>query len=312
MFGRLATRQLVEQSPPDRGETAMNRILRWLRIGLLSVVLLLVVAGGIIYLLSERLLRRTYTEPRVDIAVPSDSESVSEGHRLAVIRGCSSDCHGKSIEGKVFIDNLLLARLVAPNLTAIVRQYSNTDLVRIIRRGVRPDGSSVIGMPSEMFSGLTDADLGKILAYLRSVPPHPGPGPERRLGPGARVAFVAGKLRPAAELVRRAGLLSDTWPLDGDSTGPGGYLARTSCTECHGLDLRGGDTAPDLRIAAGYSFDAFVGLMRRGKALGNRDLPLMSRVARGRFRHFTDHELRVLYTYLVVSAAMSHSTTAGP
>jgi len=290
----------------------MKRILRWLRIGLLAVVLLLVVAGAIIYLLSERLLRRTYTEPRVDIAVPSDSESVREGHRLAVIRGCSRDCHGSEIQGGVFIDNLLLARLIAPNLTAAVRQYSNADLARIIRRGVHPDGSSVIGMPSEMFSGLTDADLGKILAYLRSVPPHPGPGPERRLGPGARVAFVAGKLRPAAELVRRAGLLSGTWPQDGDATAPGAYLARTSCTECHGLDLGGGDRAPDLRIAASYSLEDFQNLMGTGKALGNRELPLMSSVARTRFSHFTDQELRGLYTYLIARAGKPEVSSTKP
>jgi cytochrome c553 len=287
----------------------MKGILRWVRIGLFSVAVLLVVAGAVIYLLSERILRRTYAEPRVSIAVPSDSRSVIEGRRLSIVRGCSGDCHGMEIEGGVFIDNLLLARLVAPNLTAAVRKYSNADLARIIRSGVRPDGSSVIGMPSEMFSGLTDEDLGKILSYLRSVPPHPGPAPERRLGPIARVAFVAGKLRPAAELARQAALLNSTYPQDGDSTAAGGYLARTSCTECHGLDLRGGDTAPDLRIAAGYSFEAFAGLMRRGRALGNRELPLMSRVARGRFSHFTDQELRVLYTYLIARADMPDSTT---
>lgn len=277
----------------------MKDILHWLRLGFLSVVLLLVVAGAIVYLLSERVLRRTYTEPQVDILVPSDSQSVLEGHRLALIRGCSGGCHGANIEGGVFIDDLLLARLVAPNLTAAVRRYSNADIVRIVRRGVRPDGFSVIGMPSEMFSGLTDEDLGEILAYLRSVPPRPGPAPERRLGPLARLAFVAGKLRPAAELVGRATLLTGIWPQDGDSTARGAYLARTSCTECHGLDLRGSDPAPDLRIAAGYSFEAFRGFMRTGKALGNRELPLMSSVARQRFSHFTDPELRELYAFLI-------------
>ena len=280
----------------------MKRIMRWLRFGALSVVLLLVLGGAIVYVLSERILRRTYTEPRVKIAVPEDPVSIREGHRLALIRGCAG-CHGTEVNGAVFIDEPLLARLIAPNLTAAVRSYANADLVRIIRRGVRPDGSSVIGMPSEMFSGLTDADLGKILAYLSSAPAQPGLGPERRLGPVARIGFVAGKLRPAAELARRAGHLSGSWPRDADSTAPGAYLARTSCTECHGLDLRGGDQAPDLRIAAGYSFEAFTELMRRGKALGNRELPLMSQVARTRFRHFTDQELRNLHTYLVARAA---------
>jgi mono/diheme cytochrome c family protein len=280
----------------------MKRILRWLRIGLLSFLLLLVLAGAIVYLLSERILRRTYVEPRVDIPVRSDSASIVEGHRLALIRECAT-CHGAEINGGVFIDNLLLARLIAPNLTSAVRQYANADLVRIIRRGVRPDGSSVIGMPSEMFSGLTDADLGQILAYPRSVPAQAGLPPERRLGPLARIGFVAGRLRPAAELVQRADRLSGRWPQDVDSTAQGAYLARTSCTECHGLDLRGGDQAPDLRIAAGYTLEAFTELMRQGRALGNRELPLMSQVARRRFYHFTNRGLRGLHTYLIGRAA---------
>ena len=290
----------------------MKGMLRWLRIGLLSLLLIVVVVGAVVYLLSERVLHRTYTEPRVDILVPGDSASVTEGHRLAMVRGCSGGCHGAGIEGGVFVDNLFLARLIAPNLTTAVRRYSNSDLARIIRRGVRPDGSSVIGMPSEMFSGLTDADLGKILAYLHSVPPQSGPAPERRLGPIARVGLVAGKFRPAAELVHRADLLSGSWASQADSTAPGAYLARTSCTECHGLDLRGGDPAPDLRIAAGYSFEAFRGLMRRGKALGNLELPLMSPVARQRFSHLTEQELRDLYTFLMVRAARRDSISPNP
>jgi len=283
-------------------------ILRWLRIGFLSLVLALVLAGAIVYLLSERVLRRTYVEPLVTIALPADPGSIAEGRRLALIRGCAT-CHGGNLEGGVFIDNLLLARLVAPDLTAAVRKYSNADLVRIVRRGVRPDGSSVIGMPSEMFSGLSDADLGKILAYLRSEPLHQGLGPERRLGPIARLGFAAGRLRPAAELVRRADQVADAWPRSSDSTTWGAYLARTSCTECHGPDLGGGDKAPDLRVAAGYSFEAFTGLMRQGTALGNRELPLMSEVARRRFHYFTDQELRALHAYLTARATGSRSST---
>jgi hypothetical protein len=43
--------------------------------------------------------------------------------------------------------------------------------------------------------------------------------------------------------------------------------------------------------------------MRTGKALGNRELSLMSRVARGRFSRFTDEEIRLLHSYLVNRAA---------
>ena len=77
----------------------MKAIYHWLRAGLLSGLLLLVVGSAMVYLLSERLLRRTYAEPRIDISVPSDSHSVLEGRRLALIRGCSGGCHGMQIEG---------------------------------------------------------------------------------------------------------------------------------------------------------------------------------------------------------------------
>jgi cytochrome c553 len=239
----------------------------------------------------------------VDIAVPDDSASVREGLRLATMRGCMGGCHGSNIEGEVFVDDWLLARLVAPNLTAAVRRYDNADLARIIRRGVRPTGKSVVAMPSPMFSGLTDADLGRILAYLRSVPPQPGNPPERRLGPLARIAFVAHEFRPAADEVHRADSLRDRWPRDGDSTAPGAYLARTICTECHGLDLAGENPAPNLAVVKGYTFEAFTTLMRRGKAMGDRELPMMSGVARRRFSQFTDPELRNLYNYLIARAA---------
>jgi mono/diheme cytochrome c family protein len=281
----------------------MKRPLRWLRLGLVWLFALVIVASAVVYLLSERLVRRRYDEPLVAIAVPTDSLSISEGQRLATLRGCSGGCHGSEIEGGVFIDEPLLARLVAPNLTASVRTYSDAELARIIRRGVRPDGRSVVGMPSAMFSPLTDADLGRIIAYLRSLPPQSGPGREVRLGPLARVGIVTGQYSPAAFWVRRADSVARNYPQPGDSTAAGAYLARTVCTECHGLELKGGKSTPDLRIVAGYSLEAFTTLLRTGTPAGNRKLTLMRRVALGRFSHFTDAEIGALYSFLRARAA---------
>jgi len=283
--------------------SAVRRILRWLGYGVLGLLSLALVAYGIIYLVSQRMVRRPYDEPLVSIAVPTDSAAVSEGRRLAQLRGCSGGCHGEGIEGRVFMDEPLLARIVAPNLTAAVRRYSDAELVRIIRRGVRPDGRTVVVMPAEMFSVLSDADLGKILAYLHSVPETPGPGPGVELRPLARLGIVLHKYTPAVPLVHRADSLARVFPGPGDSTAAGAYLARTVCTECHGLDLQGGETAPDLRIAAGYSAEAFTRLLRTGTALGDRKLGLMSEVARSRFTHFTDAEIAALRAYLLARAA---------
>ncbi len=77
----------------------------------------------------------------------------------------------------------------------------------------------------------------------------------------------------------------------------------TTCNECHGFSLRGdvpwgGSTAPDLLIVMAYDEAAFAHLMRTGKALGDRELPMMSGVARGRFAHFTDEEIVDLHAFL--------------
>lgn len=145
----------------------MTRALRWLRNTLIGLVVLLIVAAASAYVVSERALRRTYTEPATNIVVPTDAASVSAGMHLAKIHGCA-DCHGEQLAGRKFVDHLLIGTVASPDLTIAARDYSNADLTRIIRRGVRPDGHSVIGMPSAMFGPLRDDHLGKISATFEA------------------------------------------------------------------------------------------------------------------------------------------------
>lgn len=282
----------------------MNRPLRWLRNTLLGLVVLLIVALASAYAVSEWTIRRTYAAPATNIAIPTDSASVAEGMRQANIRGCTG-CHGPLLAGKKFIDIPLVGSVASPDLTIAAREYSDVDLVRIIRRGVRPDGRSVVVMPSAMFSSLRDEDVGKIIAYIRSVPPSEGQRRKMKLGPGGRVMFAVGKFKPAAVEVLEAEASPASFPRPGDPNSEGAYLARTVCTECHGMNLEGDDRGtPDLRIAAGYSLEQFTHLMRTGKALGDRELELMSSVARKRLSHFTDDEIKALHRYLLARAAV--------
>lgn len=61
----------------------------------------------------------------------------------------------------------------APNITpgGRVADWSDAELARAIREGIRPDGS-VIGppMPFAMYRGISDDDLGSIVAFLRTMP----------------------------------------------------------------------------------------------------------------------------------------------
>jgi len=283
---------------------AVRRVFRILGYVGLAFVSLLVVAYGVVYAISESRVRHAYALTRETVALPTDSASLAEGKRLAQIRGCTG-CHGALAQGDTFLDSWLLARVVSPNLTQATRTYSTDDLVRIVRHGVRPDGKSVVVMPSGMFNPLTDQDLGAILAYLKSLPVSEGPGPGVRVGPMARLMFTLGKFSTAAHEADSAAKLASVYPAATDSNWQGAYLARTACTECHGLDLRGDPSGipPDLKIAGAYPRDAFTRLMRTGVPVNGRDLGLMKEVALQRFSHFTDEEIRSLHGYLVARAS---------
>jgi cytochrome c553 len=278
----------------------LRRFLRGLAIAGGLLVGLVIGAVAIVYVRSELMLRQRHPVQRVALAVPSDPTSIAEGQRLALLTGCSGMCHGREGHGAVMFDNPLLARLVAPNLALAARRYDDAALEGIIRQGVRPDGRSVIVMPAECYRVMTDADLGRIIAYLRTLPVPAGETPAgtevRLLG---RVGFALGKFRLATQM-----LAEPREPPAGTdaTTTHGRYLARIVCGHCHGRDLRGQSnpefTSPPLQVVRGYGADDFTRLLRTGAALGDRELKMMSPAARHNLSHLTDDEIAALYAYL--------------
>jgi len=277
----------------------VKNLLRWIGIALGSLAGLAIIAYAVLYMLSERLLRRTYQVPVVALSIPNDTASISEGRRLATIRGCFAGCHGKEAAGAVLFDQPMIGRIVAPNLTAAVKQFSDGELAVIIRNGVRPDGHSMLVMPSEVFNGVTDEDLAKIIAFLHTLPEVAGPGPSISMGPIGRLGLVVGKFNVVARLI------AETVPPP-DATNEvakfGRYLARTICAECHGTALRGDSnpdfSSPDLRVVTAYSPDAFAQLLKTGVAIGGRDVGVMSAQARNNLSHLSDPEIAAIYGYL--------------
>lgn len=277
----------------------MKRAFRWIGFALLTGAALGVIGLGVIYVLSERILTRTYGVPSGSVRIPTGPDELTEGQRLATVHGCLNGCHGKRGEGAVMFDQPIIGRIVAPNLTSAVRRYSDSQLVAIIRHGLRPDGRSVVVMPAQEFNVLTDLDLGHILAYLKSLPAVEGPGPSITLGPVGRLGFVSGQFRTAAQLLSAALAPAEA---TGDEATFGRYLARSTCSECHGSDLHGDSnpdfTAPSLQIVAAYTPEAFKQLLRTGVPLGGRTLRTMGPTARANLSLLTDAEISCLFTYL--------------
>ncbi len=107
---------------------------------------------------------------------------VERGEYLVTGPGGCGNCHtpigpngfveGKELAGRLVTKNAEFTA-IAPNITpgGVVANWSDAELGRAIREGLRPDGS-LIGppMPFPMYRGISDDDLAAIVAYLRSVP----------------------------------------------------------------------------------------------------------------------------------------------
>lgn len=272
--------------------------MRTLLRGLLVVVA--VVAFGILALGSWTWARsemqlHSYQRPApFTLPIPTDADAIARGKHLVNTRGCRG-CHGEQLEGEV-----MWGYAVAPGLPKLSREISAADFEAALRHGIDHTGRAMYSMPAFNFIRLRDADVAEIIAYLRAAPVIERQFPDARLPWKIRWEIARGRDDAIPGFLDKVPALK----LQGQDTAlsRGEYLAMTTCIECHGFRLRGdelfGGPAPDLAIIAAYEPAAFTTLMRTGKALGDRELPMMSPVARGRFVHLTDGEVGDLYAFL--------------
>ena len=224
---------------------------------------------------------------------------VAHGERVADVLGCTG-CHGSNLTGEDWSEPGFV-NLWTANPTRSVARYTDAELAKIIRSGARAD-RELWEMPSQIFAQLSKEDMSAVIAFLRSKtaegPVHDEPVFEE----AARLELASGAYTSSRAEVAKKGAI---WPPDaGKAHALGRYIVRATCAECHGLNLRGGQPypeatmRPDLRIVAAYDIDQFRHLLRDGKAIGERDVSLMSEVALGRYKHFSDAEIAAVHGYL--------------
>ncbi|MEZ5462903.1 c-type cytochrome [Dokdonella sp.] len=287
----------------------MRKLMKWIGRSMVAVVLLLAVGLVAVYLLSEQRMARVYAiEPTVP-PVPVDPGAVERGLHVATIRGCR-DCHGSDMGSGTLIDDAMFARISGPNLTpgASGGVLSDVDLVRAIRHGVGRNGRSLLLMPSQEFVGLSEQDMGDLLAYLHSLPAVERTPPENRVGPIGRILLVADQvpLLPAEHVDHAA---KPEQPVVGATAEYGAYLA-AACQGCHGKTFAGGHiagTPPSWPDAANLTPDPTglaewseadlkkalrEGISRDGRPLQTEYMPVSAT------KHLTDDEVSALYAYL--------------
>lgn len=286
----------------------MKRVLKWLAYGFCGLVGLFAIAIVAVYARSEWVRSQTWDVPAEALKLSSastDQADIDEGRRLAQIFGCFNGCHGERSAGGVFLDIPNVVKLVAPSLPHLASTSSDADLIRSIRFGIKADGTSVWGMPSDALYHLTDEQLASIIAFIRSEPVGAPVQERSEFRLLSRLGIAMGDFTPPASITAAMPERLDP-DRAGDPHAAGRHLAVTACAECHGHDLQGDPQfpSPALGIVRAYDPDAFRHFMTTGEALGGRDAGLMTQMAIRRFSVLDGEELDQLRAYLSETAGL--------
>lgn len=277
---------------------------------LLGIVGLLVLAVGVLFALSGRALGKKYPVGSAAVAIPGDSASLARGaHLVEAIVACR-ECHGDDLGGNPMPMGPL-GTFVAPNLTSGRGGVAGAEVERLvlaIRHGVRPDSTPLVFMPAEAYAHLSDADLGAIIAYLRSAPAVDSVQPATSLGPIGRLILAKSpeQLIPAELVDHQATPPASVTPER--SLAYGQYLANIGgCTSCHLPTLKGGlelgppgtprtaDLSATGRVRQ-WSEEQFREALRTGVRPDQTTInPFMPWRW---YRHMTDDEIGALYDFM--------------
>jgi mono/diheme cytochrome c family protein len=196
--------------------------------------------------------RRTFAAPHPDVHASRDPAVIARGGYL--VRGAAhcADCHGApdqraALEAGADVPlsggyefHLPVGVFRVPNITPDaatgIGRYSDPELARMLRHGVRPDGRMVL--PFMPFANLSDDDLTAVISYLRTQPAvkHAvAPHQPNVLG-HLVMAFVMSPKGPSQPIVK-------TVP-SAPTVENGRYLANSvgNCVMCHSrVDMRTGE-----------------------------------------------------------------------
>jgi mono/diheme cytochrome c family protein len=246
------------------------------------------------------------------VAYSSGDAALARGKYLFESRGCA-DCHGADGAGHDVINSANGLYVKSPNITSgpggVVAAYQESDWVRTIRHGVKPDRHPVLVMPAEDYSRWTDADLAAAVAYVRSLPPAKGEGAQIRFPLIVKALYALDLIQDAAEKIDHT-LPPPREVAEAVSVEHGAYVANM-CMGCHGSGLSGGKipgAPPDWPAAANLTpgsgsimllYDTpekFVAMLHTGKRPDGSDvsavMPLWS------LRHMSELDARAIYVFL--------------
>ncbi len=257
----------------------------------------------------EASMAKVYDVPIPTIVRSSDAVVLARGKHLAesVAPCAASACHGKDFSGGDPIEMGPVATLRGPNLTRSLADYSDGELARLLRHGIKKDGRSVAFMPVQDSAWLPDDDVAAIVSYLRTLPPVDKPSEPTVIKTLGKVLDRKDKI--IFDVARRIDHQSGVRAKGATPTVEYGQFLAMGCQGCHGERFSGGpipgapssmaiplNLTPHETGLRDWSFDDFNKLLDEGvRKNGKRLDPLMPYEAFGKF---DDVERRALWAFL--------------
>lgn len=156
----------------------MKKFFKWTAIVLGGLIVLTLLAGLILYPIGMKKITRSYPVIQfVMFPIPATNpDAIARGRHLSVIWGCTR-CHGEDLSGKVITNDPVVGTIPiygsipASNLTSgkggVGQTYTETDWVRAVQHGVKPNGQAEIFMN---VSTMNNMELGYLITYLEQIP----------------------------------------------------------------------------------------------------------------------------------------------
>lgn len=289
-----------------------RRIMKWAGGGLAGIVVLIAIFAGLQMFLFDRMMDEVLERPEARVTLSTDSAVLARGEHLALALGNCMACHGQNLEGRVVEEMGPIGIFIAPNLTrgvgGVGDDYTDDELAMAIRWGVRPDGRSLLFMPTAEHNWWSDDDLTAVVSYVRSVPPVDNTVEPSRVGPMGKVLGNLGVIPWASARMVDPASLPATAP-DPEPTARYGFYLGIGCTGCHGESFAGGpipgapsslpvplNITPHSEGLANWTFETFEAVIESGNRPDGTPLdPFMPIES---LRAMDDTERTALWEYL--------------
>jgi|CXWL01.1.fsa_nt_gi mono/diheme cytochrome c family protein len=285
-------------------------------LGLVAVVVL-AAAGGAAWAGMHISAFNESTTKKYDIALSPvvldvTPEALARGKHLAESIGGCTACHGDNLAGGKVESMGPLGKLVHPNITpgrgSALSPYSNEELDRLLRHGVKRSGTGVILMPAFEWEWWPAADRAALISYLRTVAPVEGNPGSVEIGAMGKVLDRLNNIPlDVARRVNHAEIAAAPAPTESAEYGK---LLAIGCRGCHGeKQMAGGKipgTPPDMAIPLnltphetglkGWTYEDFDKLIETGMRKNGKPLdPFMPVVV---LRNMNPTERRATWAYL--------------